>query len=144
MKYHSFLLSLVVLLVAVGCSNKVPLSGTVTFSDDGAPLTQGAIFFQSDKIRAQGNIQKDGTYTVGTDKQTDGLPRGAYQVYITGTASLAFVADSSMFADGGGQRTVETQVIDSKYSDPATSGLSFTVDGKTRTFDIQVERYSRR
>ena len=143
MKYHSFLLSLAVLLLAVGCSNKMPLTGTVTFSDDGAPLTQGVIFFQSDKVLAQGDIGADGKYAVGTDKMTDGLPRGTYQVYITGTERLSLV-EIDRGAMGGTARTTESPVIDGKYSRAETSGLSFTVDGKTRTFDIQVERYSRR
>jgi len=140
MKYRSILLSLSVLLFAIGCSNKLPLSGTVTFSDDGSPVTRGAIFFQSDKVLAQGEIKEDGTYTVGTDKKTDGLPRGTYQVSITGTEKLTLVPIVRPDGMQGGERAVETPSVDKKYGDVATSGLSFTVDGKTKKFDIKVDR----
>ena len=145
MKYHTFILSVAVLLIVTGCSNKVPLSGIVTFSDDGTPLPQGAILFQSETILAQGGIQPDGTYRVGTDKQTDGLPLGTYQVCITGTDKIEFAADRVTAVDSsgaglGGQREIRTPLIDPKYASATTSELTFTVDGKTKKFDIQVDR----
>jgi len=145
MKYRTFVSLAVVLLVIAGCSGKVPLGGTVTFKDDGTPLPQGAILFQSETILAQGGIQPDGTYRVGTDKITDGLPLGTYQVCIVGTDMVEFVADRATVVDPsgvglGGQREVRTPLIDPKYASAATSGLSFVVDGKTKKFDIQVDR----
>jgi hypothetical protein len=144
MKCRSLLFSLSVLLFAVGCGNKLPLSGTVTFSDDGSPVTRGAIFFQSDKVLAQGDIQEDGTYTVGTDKKNDGLPRGTYQVTITGTEKLTLVPIKRPGGMVGGETAVETPSVDKRYGDAATSGLSFTVDGKTKKFDIKVDRARKR
>ena len=139
MKYHSLLLSLFVLLFAVGCSDKMPLSGTVTFSDDGSPVTRGAIFFQSDKVLAQGEITENGSYIVGTDKKTDGLPRGTYKVFITGTEKLTIVQVQGPSGTTG-ETAVETPSVDKKYGDVSTSGLEFTVDGKTKKFDIKVDR----
>ncbi|MCL2004743.1 MAG: carboxypeptidase-like regulatory domain-containing protein [Planctomycetaceae bacterium] len=137
MKYHIFPL-LFALLIAAGCSGKVPLTGTVTFSDDGSPLPQGVIYFQSDTLVAQGGIQPDGTFRVGTDKTTDGLPPGTYRVYIGGAELSEFVPHTV-----GIHQTLRqniTPLIDTKYNDPATSGLSVEVDNRTRTFDIQVDR----
>jgi hypothetical protein len=144
------LLSVAVLLVVAGCSNKVPLRGTVTF-DDGEPLTHGAVFFQSEKLSAHGVIQSDGTYTVGTDKTTDGIPRGTYQVFLAGTEHVEFRQTTTGMVDSVTGENIDhrfreeirTPTIDPKYSSPATSGLTFTVDGRTRTFDIQVERVGR-
>ena len=143
MNYRFFLLSLTVLLVVSGCSDKLPLSGTVTFSDDGAPLTQGAVFFQSDTLQAQGGIKPDGTYVVGTDKLTDGIPKGSYRVMLVGTEQIEF--KSKTVKDPGGnniemKRETRTPVIDTKYGNVQTSGLTFEVDGKKRKFDFQVDR----
>ena len=146
MNYRFFLLSLTILLVVSGCSNKVPLGGTVTFSDDGAPLTQGAVFFQSETLQAQGGIKPDGTYIVGTDKLTDGIPKGTYRVMLVGTEQIAFKAN--MVKDPSGKnierkQETRTPVIDTKYGNVETSGLSFVVDGKKRKFDFQVDRYKK-
>jgi len=145
MKYYTYISSVAVLLIVTGCSGKVQLGGTVTFSDDGTPLPQGAILFQSETVLAQGGIQPDGTYKVGTDKKTDGLPLGTYQVCITGTDMIEFEAGPSTVVDSsgvglGGQREIRISLIDPKYASASTSGLTFTVDGKTKKFDIQVDR----
>ena len=138
MKYRSFSL-LIIVLLATGCSGKVPLGGTVTFSDDGSPLTQGVVYFQSETLVAQGAIKPDGTYRVGTDKLTDGLPYGTYGVFIGG-AELSELVPHPGGADGQGMRQIITPLIAPKYADIHTSGLSFVVDGKTRSWDIQVDR----
>ncbi len=140
MKHIFASLSLSVLLFSLGCSGKVPLGGKVTFSDDGSPVTKGAVCFQSPTMLAQGAIQSDGTYQMGTDRASDGLPSGEYQVYLVGTADVSYVASSVKGTTGPSQREVQTPVIDRKYESAGTSGLTFTVDGKTRTFDIPVDR----
>ena len=76
---------------------------------------------------------------MGTDKQTDGLPPGTYQICIVGT-DLVEAVFYSRGSDGEGQREVRTPLINAKYANVETSGLKFTVDGKTKKFDIQVER----
>jgi len=148
MKCYNLFLLFVALLFVVGCSNKVPLSGTVTFSDDGAPLTRGVVFFQSDTLLAQGAIQPNGRYTVGTDRMTDGLPRGTYRIYLVDTEIVEIIQTATGQIDPITGNNVDyrftderrTPVIDLRYNRADTSGLTFTVDGRTRTFDIQVER----
>jgi hypothetical protein len=121
MKYAVTLLFLFVVLLN-GCSNKLPLRGKVTYSDDGSPLEYGVVCFETPTFLARGEIGKDGKYVVGTLRQRDGIPRGTYNVYVSGTEI------------GSGF------LIDKKYANPQTSGLQFTVDGKNKIFDFTVER----
>ena len=132
-----FLLSVVILtfgFLIPGCgSGNQKLSGKVTFSDNDEPLTRGIICFQMgpNSSMSRGTIQSDGTYVVGSLKKNDGLPLGTYEVFITGAISTNI--------NKNGHETVEP-LIHSKYSDVKTSGLTFTANGKTRTFDIRVDR----
>ena len=126
-------LSLILAIAFIGCSQNVPLSGKVTFSDDGSPVPFGNVFFMTPTTVAQAGIREDGTYTVGSMKETDGMPRGEYKVYLV-------VEQLTTREVGGQSENVYTSLIDSKHTNPETSGLTFTADGKTRTFDIQVDR----
>jgi hypothetical protein len=126
-------LTLMMTVALVGCSQNVPLSGKVTFSDDGSPVTFGNVFFLTPTTVAQAGIRKDGTYTVGSIKETDGMPRGEYQVYLV-------VEEVRSSVRGGQSQNTYTSLIDPKYTNPETSGLVFIADGKKRTMDIQVDR----
>ena len=121
----------------VGCSNKQQLTGTVTFSDDGSPVPLGAVFFTTPTFEAMGTIKPDGTYTVSSTGENDGIPKGqTYVVTIVG-------ADDVKVTQGNDGRVVSssrTPFINSKYTRKETSDLTFTSDGKTKRFDIQVER----
>jgi len=120
----------------VGCSGKQPLSGTVTFSDDGTPVTAGAVFFETPTFNAQGSIKSDGTYIVGSTGLTDGIPRGTYMVSIRGAEEIKSVMGPGGTMVDGPRRSL----IDTKYQRADTSGLTFTVDGKTKKYDIKVDR----
>jgi len=150
MKYH-FLPLLIVLLIAAGC-NKVPLRGTVTFSDNDEPVPRGVVYFYTPKLAAQGAIQPDGTYVVGTDKKSDGLPRGTYQVYISGADDISYVQERPLGQidpvtgnniDDRYRTEVRKSLIHKKYTDFDTTPLTFTADGKQKKFDIKVERPAR-
>lgn len=123
------------LLILCGCSGKQPLGGRVTFSDDNTPITKGVVFFSTPTFYAQGAIKPDGSYTVGTDRMSDGLPKGEYAVYIAGTEMIEFGKNKQ-----GHPVEKRTRLIDPKYEKPETSGLTFLADGKNRKFDISVER----
>jgi len=127
---------LVGILSVFGCSGKKPLKGKITFSDDDSPLPVGAVFFETPTYSAGGNIEKDGTYVVGSDALKDGLPKGTYAVVIRGAEDITIIHPPG----GGMPMERRTPLIDRKYQNPDTSGLSFTVDGKTRKFDFQVDR----
>jgi hypothetical protein len=126
---------LVLFVFLLGCNGgNVPLRGTVTFSDDGSPLTQGTVAFLKDGQISRGDIQSDGTFTVGTVGATDGLAPGIYQVYITGSERIVPVGED-------GTNTYEP-LIDRRHERPETSGLTVEVDASTRTLDIQVDRFT--
>lgn len=123
------------LLFSFGCSGKVPLSGTVTFSDDGSPVPCGAVFLETETFQAMGSIKNDGTYVVGSTGLDDGIPKGTYKVSIRGAESTTMVK-----GPGGTQVERRKALIDPKYQNPDSSGLSLTVDGKSKTFDLKVDR----
>ena len=83
-----FALSLSLLLLA-GCNDgKVGLRGKAVFSDDGSPVPVGTVCFETDNYFSRGDLSPDGTFVVGSLKQTDGLPSGTYRVYITGATKV--------------------------------------------------------
>ena len=122
------------LMFVFGCSDRQSLSGKVTFSDDGSPVPAGVVYFNTPTSVSRGAIKPDGTYAVGTDKLTDGIPKGTYAVTVR-------VEEAVVITLPDGSKDVEGKsLIDRKYHDTETSGLTFTADGKTKTFDIQVDR----
>ncbi len=129
------LLLMLALCVCIGCSGKQPLGGKVTFSDDGTPVTTGSVFLETPTFQSSGSIRADGTYVVGSTGLDDGIPKGTYKVSIRGAESITMVD-----GPGGSQTERRKSLIDPKYQSPSTSGLTFTVDGSTRTFDIKVDR----
>ena len=128
--------ALLCILILSGCGNKnQSLSGKVTFSDDDSPVPAGAIYFTDGTHLSQGSIT-DGTYVVGTKGKADGLPPGTYKVYFGGVNKRESYVD----AESGTHMTKTTHLIASKYASADTSGLTFTVDGKTKTFDVLLDR----
>ena len=130
-----FAFALLFLLTAIGCSGNVHLSGKVTYSDDQSPVVRGVVVFEKDDKMSQGEIQEDGTYTVFTFSKKDGMPKGDYVVYLASTEKI----DVRMRPDGTADWSI-TPLVHSKYASAETSGLTFKADGKTKKFDIQVER----
>lgn len=136
-------LSLAAVLI-LGCSNQVRVTGKVTF-EDGTPLTEGKVVFDKDtSFQAVGQIQSDGSYTLGSYKVTDGVPRGTYKVYITGAVSSQ-TRDVGVRAQTGeqsferGQVSIPmfTKLIHPKYEAPETSGLVCEVN-QSMKYDIKV------
>jgi len=129
--------SLIFLVLIVGCSgNNVPLRGTVTFSDDGSPVPTGMVAFTKDGQTARGDIRPDGTFVVGFERETDGLPPGLYQVTVFAENFIEEPPDS------GNWRT--EQLIDTKYNNASTSGMTLDVTPTTRVFDFEVDRFQGR
>jgi len=127
MKHYSIII-LLLLVVAAGCgSGQVGLKGTVVFDDDGSPLTTGTVIFTTATFQARGNIDGQGTFTMGSFGEKDGLPPGTYQVGITG----ATVASNPV---------LDYDLITSKWASPATSGCEITVEKGMKSLEIRVER----
>ena len=124
------------LTVTLGCGPKMQrVRGKVTYSDTGEPLDAGFVCFASGATFARGTIKKDGTYTMGSATETDGLPLGTYQVYIGG-------AERSI----GKRRPTDDDeqyvpLIAHKHTTPETSGLTFVVERSSpKEFNITVDR----
>ena len=111
------------------------MEGRVTFSDTGEPLEMGTVVFMKEGFQARGDIRTGGQYTMGSLSERDGLPRGTYQVFITGAVQL----EGTSFE---GLR--EVPLVERKFTSPDTSGLTVEVDGSTRRFDFEVDRPARR
>ncbi len=139
-----FILLLLVLAVVTGCNRgNVPLRGKVTFTDDGSPLTAGSVCFDDGIKLSRGTIKSDGTYRVGTEKETDGIPPGKYKVYIVGAVKSGGRTQSKdpygkPYESGG--MSIAVPLISQKHTGPKTSGWEITVDASTKTYDLKVDR----
>ena len=126
----------ILVLLFAGCGNgNVGITGKVTFSDTGEPLTKGSVVFQKDGKIYRGAIGENGTYTiVDLEKDGKGLPPGKYQVYVSGAQNAIEITPES------GLYNYE-QLIDRRHEAPDTSGLSVDVSVSTKTFDIVVDPF---
>ena len=131
MKHQLIIMGVLLVLCLSGCGENMPLSGKITF-DDGTPLVSGTIVFECDKTLSRGIIQEDGTFVVGTEKSGNGLPKGKqFTICITGAYEP--------LPPGVGM-VAPVPLVATKYNNAMTSGLTFNSDGKTKTFNIVVER----
>lgn len=131
-KVKSFLPLLLILgltCIFQGCNKNVQLGGKVTFSENDEPLNIGTVVFENEKTQARGTLSNDGRYSLGSVSLTDGIPHGSYQVYIV-----------DAYRPGAADGDSMDFLIDEKFTDPSTSGLTMTIDGTQKTFDIKIER----
>jgi len=138
-QYLLFLL-LSCLFLFTGCSDKVQVKGKVTLSD-GNPVGIGHVVFDKGDFAARGEIKSDGSYTMGSLKATDGLPKGEYTVYITGATQTGKSVEFKTFGGGGQMGSMSipslTPIIAREYTSATTSPLKCNVQ-KSMTFDIEV------
>ncbi|MDR2761380.1 MAG: hypothetical protein LBB88_02115 [Planctomycetaceae bacterium] len=121
-------LALAGLILFSSCSNGyVQFGGKVTDSN-GQPYTKGYVVFSNGKVSARGKLQSDGTYKLGSLKDSDGLVLGAYQVSISGHHEYIETPNG----------LIPVSDIDAKYESGSTSGLSCEVT-KGGHFDFNVE-----
>ena len=125
----------------MGCSDHVQVKGKITLTD-GTPVGIGHVVFDKGDFSARGEIKNDGSYTMGSLKATDGLPRGDYTVYITGATQTGKSVEFKTFGGGGqmGKMSIPSldPIIARKYTSASTSPLKCKVE-KSMTFDIEVE-----
>jgi len=121
-------------LPLVGCgSGGVPMGGKVTFSDNGAPLSDGMVCFTDGTFSFIGKLGPDGKYTIGTTQDSkDGLPPGNYKVYLS--------LPSMPLDPGSPQAGTKKTLVDAKFTSAEMTPLSVTVDGSKKAFDFQVDR----
>lgn len=112
-------------LFLAGCSKNVRVTGRVSFPD-GTPLTMGTVYFTDDFILGRGDLNTNGEYSLHTFRKNDGIPRGVYNVYITG----AFYMDGGVRHESKfGDLTLDRiqYLIDLQHMTPDTSGWIFDV-----------------
>jgi hypothetical protein len=110
------------LLVFVGCSDAVSVTGTVKLAD-GTPFTMGYVSFESATTNVIGPLDRNGNFSLFQIKPGDRVPPGTYRGAI-------------MF----GGTDEDPLPFPSKYTSFATSGLTVTVErGKPVTLDIVLE-----
>ena len=128
MKKYTILFCLLICLVVVGCSRNKTLTGKVTFTD-GKPATCGIVIFQTDNFISKGEIMSDGSYTMSSAKENDGIPPGDYKVYVSGITKT-----------GKGSATLlPVPLCAPKFEKPHTSGLTCTIPAPENKFDIVLE-----
>lgn len=129
MKYYPFFF-LLLLSVVLGCGKgHVHLKGKVVFADDGSPVVCGTVLFASPTFQSRGTIDPNGNFAIGSYDKADGLPPGTYEVAVIG----AFVD-----LDPSGFKIHD--LVDPKWTSPATSGLKVDVDKTTKFLEVKVDR----
>jgi len=107
----------------IGCGDNVRLRGKVVFSDTQEPLTCGEIHFSTPSFLARAIVQPDGTYSVGSLKDSDGLPPGTYSIAIVNAVEgKQSMLDQPMIDSRGlGHMEPEKLLIDPKYKNKGAS-----------------------
>ena len=139
------IMGLVTLFLATGCGDKFktyPVTGTVTYQ--GKPVAGATISFNP-KVQGQGDdgyarTDQDGVYKLQTQlgKPEGGTTPGEYYVRVTKSES---VSTGKGIADSTGNVVEEKRpvsMLPNKYGTALTTPLSFTVEKKKNTYDIEL------
>jgi hypothetical protein len=122
-----------ILLLLAGCqsSRTQPVTGRVVFKD-GTPLTGGWVMLESvDRAKTQGaraEIQKDGTFQLGTYGSSDGAIEGTHRVLILPPPPPV------------GASPAKAAVIHPRFRSFSTSNLECTVGKAQNHFVFEVEK----
>jgi hypothetical protein len=124
-------------MVICGCSDKIKISGNVTFMD-GEPVGFGSVVFESPKESFSGRLDQNGYYTIGISNDGKGVPAGTYKVWLSGTALVEEIQQKGNHKGFDSKVTVR---VASKYTNPNSTNLKFEVkhDG-SKKFNFTVER----
>jgi hypothetical protein len=130
---------LVLVLLALpgtaGCGSRTyPVEGRVVFRDgkEATELAGGFVTFEAEEsqVSAQGEIQPDGTFRMGTFKPGDGAVPGRHKVLV-----MPRPADNP--------DRPPPPVLHPRYQRLETSGLEVTVEPKKNQVTLTVERARR-
>ena len=130
---------LLMCLFAFGCSDKVKVSGMVTYSDTGEPVKFGMVVCNGEKEVGRGAI-KDGKFSVGLINDGDGIPRGTYTI---SSDSLYIPAAPKITMTGMDGKRIETSTSQSQERELYYTKEPQTIEiKKSMTYDFTVERGS--
>lgn len=131
--FRNRLLSLAVFAVALtafGCGENVHVVGKVAFPD-GTPLTSGDVLFTDGFHLGKSELNENGEYSLHSFRRNDGIPKGVYNVYITG--AIAFeVSDLDRDKNEAYRLNKVKLLIDMQHTNPDMSGWEFDVQKDTR------------
>lgn len=138
MHFWKFVGVLIVLsAIAAGCGGPPKtylVHGTVLFPD-GQPLTRGTVefetFHQNKAITASGEIDKDGTFQLGTFGPNDGAIAGEHRVAVISD----YVIGTGVERPG----ELPPPLLDPKFRSFKTSGLKFTVKPRMNNILVEVD-----
>jgi len=123
----------IIILLCLGCgSGHVRLQGKVTFEEDGTPLTTGRVCFQKDVFMAEGKIDENGTFTMGSFSEKDGLPKGTYKVFVSGAT------DNQLGPNN--EDPSYRPLIHQKYASFDTTPYTCEVPAPGNRFDFTVQK----
>jgi hypothetical protein len=127
---HCFAVAVAIMLLP-GCSDRLTVTGSVKFAD-GTPLDEGMVICEKKEgkeiVQARGQLSKDGRFRLGTFAPGDGVSPGHYRVLVVPRG----LTQAEMSAQG--------PIIDPKYSNYATSGITFEVKSGANSLDITVTK----
>jgi hypothetical protein len=128
-KQWEFVLGACLYLICCGCQNseRAHVSGTIKGAD-GKPIIGARIVARDEATGKSGSGTTDGSghYELGVESTGDGIPPGNYRVLVV--------------EDLGDWDHPNRPTISRMYSDPATSGLEFSVEsGDSKTFDAELK-----
>ena len=131
-------LGLMFSVMLAGCGSSGPemarVSGKVTYQ--GQPLETGTVsFISTDPARpnASGTLGPGGLYQLQTREPGDGAELGEYQVVISD------LDPDAMNTALPGEPIQLSSKLPEKYQNPATSGLTRTVERGRNSFDFDLE-----
>jgi hypothetical protein len=125
------ILAAIAALTLVGCGGRGDVSGTVRFN--GKPLSTGRITFV-------GPDQRDGVYSLiltdGSYKVT-GCPAGPVKIAVQAVVPRSGPGQAA--PKPGTVRRPGALKIPTRYADPSTSGLDYTVNRGEQQHDIDLK-----
>jgi hypothetical protein len=127
------LAALAFLAGVAGCgSGRCAVYGRVVY-EDGSPVTEGIVIGEKvegdRRVKAQGSVKSDGTFSWGTLVPGDGAEPGKYRVVVVPRAVGEKEASQGVLP-----------AVDLKFSNPQTSGIDFEVKPGRNKLDITVTK----
>lgn len=135
----ALLLTMIVICLSgcgVGQLPTYPVNGKIVFEDGTSPQF-GTVEFLNDahQLNARGEISKDGTFSVSTFGKEDGAVEGTHRIAII---QLTMSPQAAQF-----NHLIEHDhgdVVDPKYHDFRTSGLTCSIESGTNDVTLTVSK----
>ena len=129
----TMLAALAFLAGVAGCGGgRYAVHGRVVY-EDGSPVTEGIVIGEmaegDRRVKAQGSVKSDGTFSWGTLVPGDGAEPGKYRVVVVPRAVGEKEASQGVLP-----------AVDRKFSNPQTSGIDFEVKPGKNELNITVSK----